>query len=89
MRALSAKDNEEDYNKQFTYKELDLVISKLPYTSLGPDMIHAIFIKNLNQTWKKSLLDIINQALSVGIYPRLWEKGEAIMIPKWERIALS
>ena len=58
------------------------MISKLPNTSPGPDMIHAIFIKNLNQTWKKSLLNIINQAWSEGIYPGLWKKGEAIMVLK-------
>ena len=49
-------DNLETYNQPFTLYELKLSISKSGNTSVGPDLLHYTFFKNLSEQGLQNLL---------------------------------
>ena len=82
INRLSRRELHEPYNKPFTLAEIQHVISYLPKTAPGSDMIFPQFISNLNDEWISCLLDLINQAWDIGYFPKIWKTATSIMIPK-------
>ena len=71
--------NNEQYNKNFTLKELKKALKKCHDTAVGCDDIHYQFLKHLPFRSLDSLLRIFNQIWHTGILPDSWK--EAIVIP--------
>ena len=73
INRLSRRELHEPYNKPFTLAEIQHVISYLPKTAPGSDMIFPQFISNLNNERISCLLDLINQAWDIGYFPKTWK----------------
>ena len=82
VRRLSKVGNDEPYNQPFTMKELENIVTSLPDTSPGTDMIHSRFVKAMPNKWMDALLEVMNLAWDSGVFPTIWKKGQAVMIPK-------
>ena len=72
--------NNEQYNKDFTIKELRKALKKCHDNAVGCDDIHYQFLKCLPFRSLDSLLRIFNQIWHTGILPDSWR--EAIGIAK-------
>ena len=81
-KRLSKFGNKSPYNKLFTKKELDNVVTNLPNAAPGPDMIFPQFVKALPEKWMNVLLEVINLAWDSGVFLSPWKHGQAVMIPK-------
>ena len=74
--------NNEQYNKDFTIKELRKALKKCHDTAVGCDDIHYQFLKYLPFRSLDSLLRIFNQIWHTGILPDSWKEAIVIPIPK-------
>ena len=74
--------NNEQYNKDFTTKELKKAFKKCHDTAVGCDDIHYQFLKHLLFRSLDSLLRIFNQIWNIGILPDSWKEAIVIPIPK-------
>ena len=74
--------NNEQYNKDFTIKELKKALKKCHDTAVGCDDIHYQFLKHLPFRSLDSLLRIFNQIWHTGILPDSWKEAIVIPIPK-------
>ena len=74
--------NKEQYNKDFTIKELKKALKKCHDTAVGCDDIHYQFLKHLPFRSLDSLLRIFNQIWHTGILPDSWKEAIVIPIPK-------
>ena len=74
--------NNEQYNKDFTIKELEKALKKCHDTAVGCDDIHYQFLKHLPFRSFDSLLRIFNQIAHTGILPDSWKEAIVILIPK-------
>ena len=74
--------NNEQYNKDFTIKELRKALKKCHDTAVGCDDIHYQFLKHLPFRSLDSLLCIFNQIWHTGILPDSWKEAIVIPIPK-------
>ena len=75
-------DNNEQYNKDFSLKELRKALKKCHDTAVGCDDIHYQFLKHLPFRSLDSLLRIFNQTWQTGILPDSWKEAIVIPIPK-------
>ena len=75
-------DNTEQYNKDFTLKELKKALQKCHDTAVGNDDIHYQFLKHLPIRSLDCLLRIFNQVWKTGILPDSWKEAIVIPIPK-------
>ena len=75
-------DQDEQYNRPFTMKELNHALSDTSDTSPGPDGIHYQMIKNLPQNAKEYLLSIYNKFFDEGYFPDQWKQAIVIAIVK-------
>ena len=75
-------DNTEQYNKDFTLKELKKALQKCHNTAVGNDDIHYQFLKHLPIRSLDCLLRIFNQVWKTGILPDSWKEAIVIPIPK-------
>ena len=75
-------DNNEQYNKDFSLKELRKALKKCHDTAVGCDDIHYQFLKHLPFRSLDSLLRIFNQIWQTGILPDSWKEAIVIPIPK-------
>ena len=72
--------NDQDYNKNFTMKELDVVLKNLPNNkAAGIDNIPYEFITKLDDDNKKLLLKIYNDCWEKSYIPLDWK--QAIILP--------
>ena len=74
--------NNEQYNKDFTIKELRKALKKCHDTAVGCHDIHYQFLKHLPFRSLDSLLRIFNQIWHTGILPDSWKEAIVIPIPK-------
>ena len=74
--------NNEQYNKDFSLKELKKALKKCHDTAVGCDDIHYQFLKHLPFRSLDSLLRIFNQIWHTGILPDSWKEAIVIPIPK-------
>ena len=74
--------NNEQYNKDFTIKELKKALKKCHDTAVGCDDIHYQFLKHLPFRSLDSLLRIFNQIWHTNILPDSWKEAIVIPIPK-------
>ena len=70
---------DEPYNANFTIQELKEVIKSAGNTSIGPDLIHYQFLKEMMDKDLEVLLKFYNHIWNSGIYPEQWKK--ALIIP--------
>ena len=75
-------DNNEQYNKDFSLKELMKALKKCHDTAVGCDDIHYQFLKHLPFRSLDSLLRIFNEIWHTGILPDSWKEAIVIPIPK-------
>ena len=71
--------NSEDYNKNFTIKELNSAIEIAKDTASGPDEIHYQMLKHLPECSRSVLLAIYNNIFTSKQFPTGWR--DAIVIP--------
>ena len=74
--------NNEQYNRDFTIKELKKALKKCHDTAVGCDDIHYQFLKHLPFRSLDSLLRIFNQIWHTGILPDSWKEARVIPTPK-------
>ena len=74
--------NSEQYNKDFTIKELKKALKKCHDTAVGCDDIHYQFLKHLPFRSLDSLLRMYNQIWHTCILPDSWKEAIVIPIPK-------
>ena len=74
--------NNEQYNKDFSLKELKKALKKCHDTAVGCDDIHYQYLKHLPFRSLDSLLRIFNQIWHTGILPDSWKEAIVIPIPK-------
>ena len=74
--------NNEQYNEDFSLKELKKAFKKCHDTAVGCDDIHYQFLKHLPFRSLDSLLRIFNQIWHTGILPDSWKEAIVIPIPK-------
>ena len=75
-------DNSENYNVQFTIRELCDSLKKSHDTATGPDEIHYQLLKHLPRDSLMVLLDIFNDIWASGEIPECWKQATVIPIPK-------
>ena len=71
-----------DYNSPITEEELKRELGNVKNTAPGPDGIHYSMLKNLAESGKKLLLDILNHILRIGKLPKTWKTAHVIPILK-------
>ena len=74
-------DNTENYNVQFTIRELCDTLKKSHETATGQDEIHYQLLKHLRDSLMV-LLDIFNDIWASGEIPECWKEATVIPIPK-------
>ena len=75
-------DNRQDYNQEFTLKELTDAINRSGSTSIGPDKIHYDFFRHLNDDQLKELLHFYNFLWTSEVFPDAWRHSYIIPILK-------
>ena len=75
-------DNTELYNSDFTMKELKAAVSLCGNTSVGPDMIHYMFFKQMTDRQLVEVLKLLNYIWDSGSYPREWRHSLILPIKK-------
>ena len=75
-------ENSENYNVQFTIRELCDALKKSHDTATGPDEIHYQLLKHLPRDSLMVLLDIFNDIWASGEIPECWKEATVIPIPK-------
>ena len=76
------KQKNQEYNKEFTMKELRTAITKSKKTSPGPDEIHNEMLKNLPNSMLLLLLSTFNWFWRSGSIPDQWKSANVIPILK-------
>ena len=76
------RENNEEYNREFTWEELQAALNTRRATAPGPDLIHYDMLKHLHVTATVFLMDMYNKIWTSGIFPSTWRKAEIIPIPK-------
>ena len=74
--------NEENYNKPFSLRELRSALNKSNNTATGPDDIHYQIINQLPEVTLNILLDLFNDIWQKGTFPEIWKEATIIPIPK-------
>ena len=74
--------NTEQYNKDFSLKELQKSLKKCHDTAVGSDYIHYQFLKHLPLRSLDCLLGIFNHVWKTGILQDSWKEAIVIPIPK-------
>ena len=75
-------ENSENYNVQFTIRELCDALKKSHDTATGPDEIHYQLLKHLPRDSLMVLLDIFNDIWASAEIPECWKEATVIPIPK-------
>ena len=75
-------DNSENYNVQFTIRELCGALKKSHDTATGPDEIHYQLLKHLPRDSLMVLRDIFNDIWASGEIPECWKEATVIPFPK-------
>ena len=76
------KNNDQQYNKDFTKDELLKCLHKTKNTSAGSDQITYKLLKSLLDENIEELLNIYNQCFHTGQFPSVWKEGLVISILK-------
>ena len=63
-------------------EEIEEILSKLAEKAPGYDKITNSMIKNSHENYKTELLNIINQSMLVGEFPKVWKYGVIVPIQK-------
>lgn len=71
--------NYEDYNSDFSMRELEECLFNAKDSASGPDEIHYQMLKHLPLSSKELLLSIFNNIYNTGYFPQQWR--DAIIIP--------
>ena len=74
--------NSDNYNVQFTIRELCDALKKSHDTATGLDEIHYQLLKHLPRDSLMVLLDIFNDIWASGKIPECWKEATVIPIPK-------
>ena len=74
--------NREDYNKEFTLRELTDTINRSGSTSIGPDQIHYDFFRHMTVAQLKELLRFYNYLWTNDVFPDEWRHSYIIPILK-------
>lgn len=77
------------YNSRITIKELTTALDAVGDTAPGPDGIHYAMLKNLSETGKTFLLDLLNRIFEDGELPKNWKLAYVIPILKEGKDPLS
>ena len=75
-------DNSENYNVQFTIRELCDALKKSHDTATGPNENHYQLLKHLPRDSLMVLLHIFNDIWKSGEIPECWKESTVIRIPK-------
>ena len=81
QQQLQYTDNSENYNVQFTIRELCDALKKSHDTATGPGEIHYQLLKHLPRDSLMVLLDIFNDIWASGEIQECWKKATVIPIP--------
>ena len=77
-------------NKVITFRELNNIIQKLNIKkAAGPDEIAPFMLKNLDNIVLRHLLKVFNNIFESGEYPKEWNIGTIIPIPKTQKNILE
>lgn len=82
---MNLSENNEPYNIEFNYNELDLALKNCKSSATGPDLISYPMIKNLSTKSKEHLLALYNEIWLNGEFPDVWKTSIIIPILKPER----
>ena len=74
--------NQENYNRPFSLRELKQALKKAHDTSPGPDKIHYQLIKHLPTNCLIVLLNIFNSIWTTGSFPDCWREAIIVPVPK-------
>lgn len=74
--------NNEEYNTEFEYHELEQALKLCKDSATGPDEIHYQIIKHLPFTSLVTLLKLYNHIWTSGKMPDSWKEATVIPIPK-------
>ena len=75
-------DNGEIYNGEFSIHKLQKAVSLSGNTSVGPDMVHYMFFKHMNERQLSEILHMMNYVWCTGNYPKEWRHSIIIPIKK-------
>lgn len=75
-------DNNQEYNTDFSFEELEWALQRVHGSSAGPDDVGYPLLKNLPLIGKTILLTIYNNIWNQGKIPKSWKEGLVIPIPK-------
>ena len=73
---------EEDYNSNFSFQELQLAIASSGQTSVGPDQLHYDFFRHLPSTTLQVILQTFNNIWQSHVFPESWKESIIIALPK-------
>lgn len=77
------------YNARITWAEMNAALGATSDTSPGPDGIHYSMLKNLHETGKRFLLEVLNMVFDSGRLPKHWKLAHVIPILKEGKSDLS
>ena len=74
--------NDENYNSNFSMRELMDSLRSAHDTATGPDDVHYQLLKHLPDSSLAILLNIFNQIWTTGNFPPAWQQAIVISLPK-------
>lgn len=78
----SITEGQHEFNKPFSYFELERALAKCRSKTPGPDKISYQMIKNLDVNVKSVLLEIYNKIWTERLYPEEWKQAIVLPLPK-------